>query len=76
MTEPNLTRSLLTLFTTPEKAEGIEGDLIEQAPAHGRMWLRVQLVQTWLALAFAAFRQEPGYTIILRFATYQMMQRI
>jgi hypothetical protein len=76
MTEPNLTRSLLTLFTTPEKAEEIEGDLIEQAPAHGRMWLRVQLVQTWLALAFAAFRQEPGYTILLSFATYQLIHPI
>ncbi len=76
MTEPNLTRSLLTLFTTPEKAEEIEGDFIEQTPAHGRLWRRVQLMQTWFALAFAAFRQEPGYTILLSYATNQLIHPI
>jgi hypothetical protein len=76
MTEPNLTQSLLTLFTTPEKAEEIEGDFIEQAPAHGRLWLRVQLVQTWFALAFAAFRQEPVHTILLSYAIYELARRI
>ena len=72
MTKPNLTRSLLTLFTTPEKAEEIEGDLIEQAPAHSRLWLRVQLMQTWFALAFAAFRQQPGHTLVLSYAIYEL----
>ena len=70
MTEPNLTRSLLTLFTTADKAEEIEGDLIEQSLSHNRLWLRKQLIQTWFALAFAAFRQEPGQTVLLSYAIY------
>lgn len=72
MAKPNLTRSLLTLFVTPEKAEEIEGDLIEQARAHSRSWLRVQLVQTWFALAFAAFRREPGHTVLLSFTIFEL----
>ncbi len=44
---------LLSLFTSPDRAESIEGDLIEERHAYGQVWFAVNVVAT----AFALWRQ-------------------
>lgn len=50
MTERSIAYRLLCLFTSRDRAESIEGDLIEQRHAHGRLWFFVNVVTTTFAL--------------------------
>jgi hypothetical protein len=50
VTERSIAYRLLCLFTSSDRAESIEGDLIEQRRTHGSMWFFVNVVTTTFAL--------------------------
>ena len=50
MAEKSVTYRLLSLFTSPDRAESIEGDLIEERHTYGRLWFAVNVVTTVFAL--------------------------
>ena len=51
--------TLLTLFTSPEQAQSIEGDLLEEARSRGRLWFWSHVVRTTLALWWTGFSGSP-----------------
>jgi hypothetical protein len=51
--------TLLSLFTTEQRAAEIEGDLIEEATDRGRYWFAFHLIGTALALFKESYRQAP-----------------
>jgi len=75
MPKPSPTLTFLSLFTTVEKANEIEGDLIEQLPHHGKMWFRVHIVLTGLALFRQAILKNPVAVFLLSYATYELMTK-
>jgi hypothetical protein len=48
--EKSVTYRLLSLFASPDRAESIEGDLIEERHTYGRLWFAINVVTTALAL--------------------------
>ena len=50
LAEHSVTYRLLSLFTSPDRAESIEGDLIEERHTYGRLWFAINVVTTALAL--------------------------
>lgn len=48
--------TLLTLFTSPEEALSIEGDLLEESRTRGRSWFWTHVVGTTLALGWKGVR--------------------
>lgn len=65
MVEPSVAYRLLSLFTSPERAEAIEGDLLEERPVYGRLWFAVNVVTTTLALWRQAVELELVRTAVL-----------
>ena len=59
MSKLSLPAFLLTLFTSPEHGQAIEGDLLEEARSRGRIWFWSQLVRTTLALWWKGFSESP-----------------
>jgi hypothetical protein len=59
MRSGTLAFTLLSLFTTEQRAAEIEGDLIEEATYRGRSWFTIHLIGTTLALFEASYRQAP-----------------
>ncbi len=55
----SLSATLLTLFTSPEHARSIEGNLTEEARSRGRIWFWSRLVRTTLALWRKGFSESP-----------------
>jgi hypothetical protein len=55
----SLSASLLTLFASPEHAQSIEGDLLEEARSRGRIWFWSHLVRTTVALWWKGFSDSP-----------------
>jgi len=51
--------TLLTLFTSPERAASIQGDLTEEARTRGRIWFWSQVIRTTGALWRHGFMQSP-----------------
>lgn len=76
MADPTLTQTTLALFTTAEKAEEIEGDLIEQAATRGRWWYLLQVKLTAAALFFHGLFREPGKHLLLGYAVYELMLKV
>lgn len=76
MADPTLTQTTLALFTSAEKAEEIEGDLIEQAATHGRWWYLLQIKLTAVALFFHTLFQEPGKHLLLGYAVYELLLKV
>lgn len=56
MAEKSFAYRLLSLFTSPDRAESIEGDLIEERHRYGRAWFVVNVLGT----TFALWRQAIG----------------
>ena len=50
MAERSVANRLLSLFTSPERADSIEGDLLEERQTRGRLWFVVNVATTTLAL--------------------------
>ena len=59
MPKLSLSATLLTLFTSPEHAQSIEGDLLEEARSRGRIWFWSHLVRTTVALWWKASSESP-----------------
>ena len=59
MSKLSLSAMLLTLFTSPEHAQSIEGDLMEEARSRGRIWFWSNIVRTTLALWWKGFSDSP-----------------
>jgi hypothetical protein len=55
----SLSANLLTVFTSPEHAESIEGELLEEARSRGRFWFWGNLVWTTLALWWKGVSESP-----------------
>jgi hypothetical protein len=51
--------TLLSLFTTEQRAAEIEGDLIEEREYRGRWWFMINAIGTALALFNHSYRQAP-----------------
>jgi hypothetical protein len=56
---------LLALFTSPDRASTIEGDLREEAQTHGRTWFWSHVIRTIGALCLKGFAQSPFATLAL-----------
>lgn len=54
--------TLLSLFTSPERASEIWGDLKEEAATRGRIWFGSHVVRTAFALCWNGFRRTPFRT--------------
>ena len=59
MANSSLSFTLLTLFTSPERAVSIQGDLTEEAGTRGRIWFWSQVIRTVGALWWNGFTQSP-----------------
>lgn len=59
MSDLSLSFSLLTLFTSPERAVSIQGDLIEEAQSRGRGWFWSQILRTTGALCWKGIARTP-----------------
>lgn len=59
MPDLSLSFSLLTLFTSPERAESIQGDLMEEAQSRGRAWFWSQMIRTTGALCWKGIARSP-----------------
>jgi hypothetical protein len=65
MRHPSLAFTLLSMFTTTEKASEIEGDLIEQSHIHGKSWMRRQVPLVVLALFGQAISRSCASIVLL-----------
>ena len=72
MLEPSVALALLSLFTTPQKAAEIEGDLIEQARDRGSIWYAYHVALTALSLFRAAILRSFVFVALLSYATYEL----
>jgi hypothetical protein len=59
MSDSSLSFSLLTLFTSPERAVSIHGDLMEEAQTRGRLWFWSEVIRTTGALCLRGFALSP-----------------
>jgi hypothetical protein len=67
---------LLSLFTTPDKAAEIEGDLLEQSWVKGRVWFWLQVKLACIALFFHGLRQDAGRVLLFSYAIYELMLKL
>lgn len=74
---------LLSLFTSPEHADSIEGDLIEERHKYGRLWFAVSVVTTTFALWRQQFELEllrtgalAALAILLSFLVCSMVELV
>lgn len=65
MIERSVTYRLLCLFTSPDRAESIEGDLIEERHTHGHVWFFFSVATTTFALWRQAIELEFLRTLAL-----------
>ena len=77
MSKLSLSAMLLTLFTSPERALSIEGDLLEEARFRGRIWFWSHLVRTTMALWWKGFSESAlallGLTVACGAAWFLML---
>ena len=59
MPKSSLSFTLLALFTSPERAGSIQGDLTEEAQIRGRVWFWSQVIRTAGALCWQGFARSP-----------------
>ena len=59
MSDSSLSYTLLGLFTSPERALSIQGDLTEEARTRGKIWFWSQVVRTTGALWWHGCAQSP-----------------
>ena len=59
MSDMSLSFSLLILFTSPERAVSIQGDLIEEGQTRGRVWFWSQIIRTTGALCWKRIARSP-----------------
>lgn len=65
----SLPHTVLSLFTSAERAAAIEGDLLEEREARGRAWFAMQTLVIALALFQRSFAQTPARISLLCTAT-------
>lgn len=73
-----LTLSLvfLSLFTNVEKAAEIEGDLIEESQAQGKLWFILHVLLTSFSLLKQSFMKNPIPALLLAYAIYELVFKI
>jgi hypothetical protein len=64
---------ILSLFSDSDKAAEIEGDLLEQARRHGKLWFWLQVKLTCIALFFHNLRKEPAKFLLCGYAVYELV---
>lgn len=76
MHDPTFAVMLLALGTTTEKACAIEGDLLEQARTHGKLWFHLQVVLTTLALLRQSSMKEMAMILLQGYAVYELSVKL
>jgi hypothetical protein len=76
MHKPSFTLAFLALFTTVEKAAEIEGDLLEQARVHGRLWFVTQVIAIAFALFWQTLLQQPLPVLLPAYAVYELVVKL
>ncbi|MES2623874.1 MAG: hypothetical protein V4628_01225 [Pseudomonadota bacterium] len=76
MHKPSVSLVLLAFFTTAEKAEEIEGDLLEQAQIHGKPWFILHVFLTALALGRQTLLQQPLLVLLPGYAVYELVVKL
>jgi hypothetical protein len=76
MPKPSFSLSILSLFTTPERAAEIEGDLIEQAHSQGSGWFTYHVVITALSLFRAVVAKNVLLISLLSYASYELCAKV
>ena len=64
MRKPTFTNTLLSLFSTPKRAEEIEGDFLEEENTDGKIWHTLLIANTIFDLYRQAFMQAPFKTLL------------
>jgi hypothetical protein len=65
MRDINRAERLLSLFTSPDSAAGIVGDLSEERGQRGSVWFWRQVLGTVLSLCRGALKESPGIVLSL-----------
>jgi hypothetical protein len=65
MRDINRAERLLSLFTSPDSAAGIAGDLSEERGQRGRLWFWRQVLGTAFSLCRGALFASPGVVLLL-----------
>ena len=60
MPNPSIAESVLTLFTTPDRASSITGELTEEARSRGRLWFWSHVIRTALSLFWRDLASAPA----------------
>jgi hypothetical protein len=76
MPDTTFAQSLLALFTTPDRAAEIEGDLLEQRRERGSLWFAWQVIATSATLCLAGLRQRGGLLLLIAYATYELVLKL
>ncbi len=76
MSKPSLSFTYLSLFTTIEKANEIEGDLIEQSHHQTKLWFGTHVLLTGLALFRQVVIDNLASVFLLSYATYELMTKV
>ena len=64
MRKPTFTNTLLSLFSTPKRAEEIEGDFLEEENTDGKIWHTLLIANTIFDLYRQALMQAPFKTLL------------
>jgi hypothetical protein len=64
--------TVLSLFTTADKAAGIERDLLEQARQRGRFWFGMHVLLISGALLVQALRADAAVKLLRGYAVYEL----
>lgn len=67
MPKPALAQRLVALFSAPDRAVSIVGDLVEESRSHGAGWYSLQVLGTSLALCLSSVRSDPWRSLRLVF---------
>ena len=73
MSKSTFANMLLSLFTTPEIAESIEGDLTEEYSNQHGIWIWLASIRVTFALFRYSFRESPIQTSALGAVTYSLV---
>lgn len=65
MRDPSRAQALFSLFTCPDRAESIAGDLTEERSRRGSVWFWFHVLRTTFALSRSAFARAPLATLVL-----------
>jgi hypothetical protein len=76
MHKPTWAATLLSLGASQDEASAIEGDLIEEARAKGRLWFCLQTLLVSLSLLRRTLLVAPAQTLLVGYAVYELALKL